>query len=1162
MPEYDDTLHARFAAAIAKAKAESEQTGYAKGFTEGVRSATGTVDVVVKALTPVFHKAHELEGDPTPHAALYESLLRAIADTEPGSDERHAILDRFEELHGDPEALAGVLADVSGDEVTKAIGGLFRKAWDKEKHPRSDDGRFVSKDAIQDAASDPAKAAELRKRVTDPEQRKKLDAAIADQDSTVGRTKRGQSRHESRQRRAKVHADRSRAKELAGKVASGEASPEDVEELTGHLAGLRGDDLRYLLSQIPTTGGGRTKAGMVAALTRALTEPKESEGPEAGPANAGAEPPPHQLSKKDFVSSFDPSKHRGEVVTILGVKVKLGRAKKGDRYMDGVVVDKGKTTAAGYEPGSTVRLSVEQAAEDIHRSKVQGAVEAGELPPDDVLADYTFAAQKVAERTPGDHLDRSKLPAGVVVDSSARPDGNVEYAVTLPPGHHPQAERHLRARGYVHEWKGERWLRTGPPPLPAASPTPPLTDSQRGDPSAPGGAEGGGKSKSGSRPKKYSRVKTIPLSAITFPGGLSKEVSPLDDNKDEPIIVEEKGDKYRLIDGFGRASGLANAGNSSVHAIVVTPEDIAENKSGQGDDPQWVADMHHRYAPSSRMAMSREDWDEREATRSSEAETRRRQDLRDQEKERESRAKAEAERQAISPHKRERDDLVKTLREFGLSGLPMGVGGKITPNEEFDIFDRGDPAATAKAQRAVAEHLAETAAGVGKPVHPDVLADYPDLAAKYAPKVEAKPKDAAPPLADSQRGTPNTPSDTANRPAGGDLGGDGREDAVGSDAGKGPEVPAPGSASQAEWDMIPPPAPDRFPNQAARKQLTKQVWRATLEVASRLRDSLGENWEQQLSPEDYRLFSRIYRFRETLSSGQVRDGLRNAAPLDAESYAGFYNGAVETLEQFRRAAVERYGASPTAPAQQPPAVTSEAKPQEAGQAAPSAPDPLAPHIDRLAPLVEMGQHRVVTVELVNKVMSDVEKLPQSQIVELANRLLPGGFAGKRRADASYAIRKRMLTANPWFAGADDWDNWSKDQVTEEPTVSDADRERYRQQHAPKVPPSVEVTKPTLSPRPTEPKTAKPKASANEAVVNEHAARFAPLVERAKGERFPQEFIDEAVKSVEHLPEAEVRAIASKVTGIGLQFIKTKRQALGEIRGKLMPLQRYDDSQLA
>lgn len=1140
MPEYDDTLHARFAAAIAKAKAESEQTGYAKGFTEGVRSATGTVDVVVKALTPVFHKAHELEGDPTPHAALYESLLRAIADTEPGSDERHAILDRFEELHGDPEALAGVLADVSGDEVTKAIGGLFRKAWDKEKHPRSDDGRFVSKDAIQDAASDPAKAAELRKRVTDPEQRKKLDAAIADQDSTVGRTKRGQSRHESRQRRAKVHADRARAKELAGKVASGEATPEDVEELTGHLAGLRGDDLRYLLSQIPTTGGGRTKAGMVVALTRALTEPKGAgSGFSVHHDHIG-----YQSGQHDFVATIESG---GKTVgrmsyTLYNGELSVKHVEVPPEYRRQGIATRLYDSMLKEHPDATLGRSMMTPEGSAFRAKYDAA-NSGRITP-----------TKEEAKPPVEH-SQEEWSRVMDAERSASPDEKLRLTDLMNEMNDYDSA--------VLSWQpGDDQPKKPDIDSRLTSPAPPLTDSQRGDPSAPGGAEGGGKSKSGSRPKKYSRVKTIPLSAITFPGGLSKEVSPLDDNKDEPIIVEEKGDKYRLIDGFGRASGLANAGNSSVHAIVVTPEDIAENKSGQGDDPQWVADMHHRYAPSSRMAMSREDWDEREATRSSEAETRRRQDLRDQEKERESRAKAEAERQAISPHKRERDDLVKTLREFGLSGLPMGVGGKITPNEEFDIFDRGDPAATAKAQRAVAEHLAETAAGVGKPVHPDVLADYPDLAAKYAPKVEAKPKDAAPPLADSQRGTPNTPSDTANRPAGGDLGGDGREDAVGSDAGKGPEVPAPGSASQAEWDMIPPPAPDRFPNQAARKQLTKQVWRATLEVASRLRDSLGENWEQQLSPEDYRLFSRIYRFRETLSSGQVRDGLRNAAPLDAESYAGFYNGAVETLEQFRRAAVERYGASPTAPAQQPPAVTSEAKPQEAGQAAPSAPDPLAPHIDRLAPLVEMGQHRVVTVELVNKVMSDVEKLPQSQIVELANRLLPGGFAGKRRADASYAIRKRMLTANQGFAGADDWDNWSKDQVTEEPTVSDADRERYRQQHAPKVPPSVEVTKPTLSPRPTEPKTAKPKASANEAVVNEHAARFAPLVERAKGERFPQEFIDEAVKSVEHLPEAEVRAIASKVTGIGLQFIKTKRQALGEIRGKLMPLQRYDDSQLA
>ena len=54
----------------------------------------------------------------------------------------------------------------------------LEKSFDESKHPRDDSGRFISKGDIAAAAKDPDKAAELRQTTTDPEQRKKLDAAI------------------------------------------------------------------------------------------------------------------------------------------------------------------------------------------------------------------------------------------------------------------------------------------------------------------------------------------------------------------------------------------------------------------------------------------------------------------------------------------------------------------------------------------------------------------------------------------------------------------------------------------------------------------------------------------------------------------------------------------------------------------------------------------------------------------------------------------------------------------------------------------------------------------------------------------------------------------------------------------------------------------------
>lgn len=62
------------------------------------------------------------------------------------------------------------------------------ESFDESKHPRDDHGRFVSGEDLQAAKSDPAKADELRNRVTNPEQRKKLEVAIAAKKKPRGKT--------------------------------------------------------------------------------------------------------------------------------------------------------------------------------------------------------------------------------------------------------------------------------------------------------------------------------------------------------------------------------------------------------------------------------------------------------------------------------------------------------------------------------------------------------------------------------------------------------------------------------------------------------------------------------------------------------------------------------------------------------------------------------------------------------------------------------------------------------------------------------------------------------------------------------------------------------------------------------------------------------------
>lgn len=73
-----------------------------------------------------------------------------------------------------------------------------RAKWNAELHPRDDGGRFVSKEAITAASRSPKKAEQLRAKVTDPDQRKKLDAAIEAHgkgDTSVGTKKHVDAAH-------------------------------------------------------------------------------------------------------------------------------------------------------------------------------------------------------------------------------------------------------------------------------------------------------------------------------------------------------------------------------------------------------------------------------------------------------------------------------------------------------------------------------------------------------------------------------------------------------------------------------------------------------------------------------------------------------------------------------------------------------------------------------------------------------------------------------------------------------------------------------------------------------------------------------------------------------------------------------------------------------
>ena len=86
----------------------------------------------------------------------------------------------------------------------------------------------------------------------------------------------------------------------------------------------------------------------------------------------------------------------------------------------------------------------------------------------------------------------------------------------------------------------------------------------------------------------------LPTDELEFPGGFGDEVAALKSNFEMPIIAIETETGFRVIDGWGRCSGLINAGAEEVHAILVSEVDL-EERTVSGDDEDWNAAMYARY---------------------------------------------------------------------------------------------------------------------------------------------------------------------------------------------------------------------------------------------------------------------------------------------------------------------------------------------------------------------------------------------------------------------------------------------------------------------------------------------------------------------------------------------------------------------------------------
>jgi len=1136
----------------------------------------------------------EDESDPDPMDALTQAVVEEVyAAREQGDDDAvRAIIERYREMIDDPALLE------------EYAGGVVKKGWSESDHPRSKTGQFIAKDDLKEAQTNPEKAKELREKVR-PEDADKLEAVISG-DKDPGRTKRGEQRHQAGQRREKKAANLKRANEIADKIAGGEGTAEDHHELADHLEGLTLDQLGILRSKIATRSGGRKKADVVGRLRDALR---------TGQSHAAVQRTMPKDHARLAMSGFQPNRH--DVADSNGEKVKAGTGYV--RYEDGRPV--------GYSADDAERISSSVTPEDaLARIDMHDAASKDEA-VDPMLRDYhaeladqlrghheaTFGAKgkitppstpspelKPSHPSPDEKsVTRQAWAANQIRKRQGKPP--VDYELKLVPLDSVKPSQH--GEDYINDSSKELARKVaGGKRSDRQQDNDPIALDESGN-IVDGNHRHAAATMNGEKaiwaivPKQPSITPRLGP-----PGG--------GENSNEGAAFAEKKKKedssanapppsppqsFKVFRGTGR--GYANDhGVAGKGEYWSGAKQVAESYAGKNG--KVSESTIHLERP---LVLSYPELNSLQEKLYGRSLTGFEPDL----SEKFDKWLRDAGYDGVALFDKEisediPQEVIKLAQSTPVGSTTRQRDGVATPKKPDQLpggqADNAPDAAfptdkLAEGQKHEGEHTTDPA--LAKEIAKDHLAEDPAYYDKLA-KVEGG-------SADSHRGTPSTTGDGVakeytredhNKWAAG-FSGDGSEYER-QEMERLKQLPAHertqlehvfGKVGEPEPKR---PDPPRKPNYGAKGPTPEQEAEEKAKMAQYRKDvkeypQKRQEWEEKHGVQSHRLA-----VSAALAAGkhvppEVLADYPDLAAKHANHQQSQQSPAVasntgpsiaDQIAAIDKRLAEVNGDDPDATADQQRQMMrlmnekskladQQKRSESAKPSAAATSDPLTPHIDRLAPLIEMGQHRVITTELAQKATAELEKMPQSQVAELANRLLPDGFAGKRKSDAIYAIRKKMLTANQGYAGADDWDNWSKDQVTEMPTVSEEDKSRYREKHAAKSPAAEMSATPAPSTAPKKPKAApKPKAAVNESVVNEHADRLAPLVERAKGERFSQEFVDETVKSVEHLPKEELRAIASKITGVGQQFIKTKQQALNDIRGKLTPLQRYDDSQLA
>jgi len=213
---------------------------------------------------------------------LSEALTLAACDalieakTHHPETEGGPVFDYLRGLLDDPEELQEAMTEI--EIVKKSLwpnyaifDALHRKAFDESKHPRGDDGRFIGREQIHAAKSDPELAQKLRDKTTDPTERAKLDAALEGK-SDLGRTKAGLHREQVSQRRQDRKERVAKAQELANEISMARRGGEPVpsshfRELAEVLPAMTVAELRSVRGKLAASfGGDRRRDDMVLRL--------------------------------------------------------------------------------------------------------------------------------------------------------------------------------------------------------------------------------------------------------------------------------------------------------------------------------------------------------------------------------------------------------------------------------------------------------------------------------------------------------------------------------------------------------------------------------------------------------------------------------------------------------------------------------------------------------------------------------------------------------------------------------------------------------------------------------------------------------------------------------------------------------------------------------